>query len=120
MAYTQFDDTLPVGTRTGVQMPTDIRLNQQAMRDMIVGDFAVGWNMSVVNGTGTAEEPQYLKWNNNANTNEWTREELTWTSGNVIQGVYSFSSDNEVIYDTIGTITITYDGSGNVTSTTWT
>lgn len=119
MAYNQFDDTLPVSTATGPQTVTDIRDNQQAMRDMIVIGGINGWDMTA--SGGTAEQPTQLLY---INSTEYLKAALTWGSsgggdGNVTQSVYSYSSDSGSNYDTIGTFTPTYDTDGNVTATAW-
>lgn len=115
MAYNPFDDALPVSTATGPQTVTDIRDNLQAMRDMVVGDFSLGWDMSV--SGGSASEPAIIYFKKDAS--EWVRETLTWSGGKVTVCVYAFTSSGGSTWDTIGTLTITYDGSDNVTATTW-
>jgi len=40
-------------------------------------------------------------------------------AGNVTQAVYAYSSNSGGSYDTIGTLSITYDTAGYVTGTTW-
>lgn len=119
MAYNQFDDTLPVSTATGPQTVTDIRDNQQAMRDMIVLGGMVSWNMAA--SGGTAEQPTQLLY---SKSTERLKSALTWGTsgggdGNVTQAIYSYSSNSGTDYDTIGTLTPTYDTDGNVTATTW-
>ena len=121
MAYNQFDDTLPVSTATGPQCITDIRDNQQAMRDMIIVGGMVGWNMTATEVGGTAEQPELLTY---AKSTERLKAVLTWGTsgggdGNVTQAIYSYSSDSGSNYDVIGTFTPTYDADGNVTSTAW-
>jgi hypothetical protein len=65
---------------------------------------------------GTAAEPATLTY---SKSTERVRASLTWASGKVTVAVYAYSSTSGSSYDTIGTNTITYDGSGNVTATTW-
>ena len=49
---------------------------------------------------------------------------LTWgttggAAGNVTQAVYAYSANSGSTYDTVGTLSITYDTAGYVTGTTW-
>lgn len=116
MAYTPFDRTKPDATvQTLTQMGQSERDNLRAIRDAcLMGGGFYGWNMSAAGGT--AAEPTTLTYSSGT---ERVRATLTWSSGNVTQAVYAYSSDSGAAYDTIGTKTITYDGSGNVTATTW-
>jgi len=119
MAYNQFDDALPVSTATGPQVITDIRDNQQSMRDMIVIGGMQGWNMAATGGT--AAEPTQLLYSKGV---ERLKAALTWATsggqdGNVTQAIYSYSSNSGGAYDVIGTFHVTYDTSGNVTATYW-
>jgi hypothetical protein len=117
MAYTAFENGVPVSSDTGLVVVTDIRNNLAALRDALALGGMVGWNYSKTDGTGTAEEPQYVYY---ANSTLKIRGTLTWTSGNVTVAVWAFSTDSGGTYpDTIGTETIAYDGSGNVVTVTW-
>jgi hypothetical protein len=117
MAYTAFDQTLPDGsTQSGAQVDNSIVENFKALWHGIVMGVMKGWNYSKTDGTGTAEEPQYMFYKNGT---DWIRLTLTWSSGRVTQTVYDYSSNSGSSYDTVGTETIAYDGSDNVTSTTW-
>ena len=121
MAYTLFDPTKPDATaQTLTQMGTSERTNMAALRDAIVfvGVFP-GFNLAV--SGGTPEQPALLTYNKST---ERVKTALTWGTaggelGNVTVAVYSYSSDSGTTYSTIGTKTITYDASGNVTATTW-
>ena len=117
MAYNAYNSSYPDGTtRTGVQTATDIRNNLQAIRDMIVGDFAIGWNYSQVIGSGSAEEPDKVKWTNGSNI---VQADLTWGGGKVTQSTYQYSSNGGSSYDQIGVLTPSYDSNGNVFMTAW-
>ena len=120
MAYNQFDDTLPVSTATGPQTVTDIRDNQQAMRDMIVIGGMVSWNMAAT--LGTPEQPELITY---SKSTERLKAVLVWgtsggADGNVSTATYSYSSNSGTNYDQIGILTITYNNDGNVISTAWT
>ena len=121
MAYNQFDDTLPVSTATGPQTVTDIRDNQQAMRDMIIIGGINGWDMDAT-GTDPAEPTQLLY---DDGGTERLKAALTWGTtggqdGNVTSATYSYSSNSGTDYDVIGIFGVTYDTDGNVTATGWT
>lgn len=116
MAYTPFDPTKPdAATQNGTAFAQSARDNLNAIRDaVVVGGGFFGWDMAVAGGT--ADEPATLTYSNGT---ERVRSMLTWSGGNVTQAVYAYSSNSGAAYDTIGTKTITFDGSGNVTATTW-
>lgn len=116
MAYTPFDPTKPDATaQTLTQMGTSERNNLLAIRDAaIMGGGFYGWNMAA--SGGTAAEPALLTYSKGT---ERVKAALTWSGGKVTVAVYSYSSTSGSSYDTIGTNTITYDGSDNVTATTW-
>ena len=115
MAYTAYNESYPDGTRTGPQTVSDIKANLLAMRDAcVMGGGFFGWAMAATGGT--AEEPATLTYSKGT---ERVRVTLTWTSGKVTSAVYAYSANSGTSYDTIGTKTITYDGSDNVTGTSW-
>jgi hypothetical protein len=124
MAYTHFDDSLPDGTKNGPATLTDLRDNFQAMRDMVSTGIAINWGWTAVVGTGTDERPQFNRWNNSGLTSEWIQAEIVWgaaggADGNAQTIEYKFSSDNQVTYDLIGKIQITYAVTGIPTSSNW-
>lgn len=121
MPYTVFDSSKPDATaQTLTQMGQSERNNFMAIRDaVIMGGGFYGWNMAAAGGT--ASQPATLTYSSGT---ERVRASLTWgttggAAGSVTQAVYAYSSNSGTDYDTIGTKTITYDGSGNVTATTW-
>lgn len=121
MPYTAFDAAKPAGTSNGTTTCTEIRQNLAAIRDAVVAGFMEGWNYSITAGTGTAEQPQYIFFKSGV---EWIRQTLTWgttggADGNVTVIVTEYSSNSGGAYDAIGTLTIAYDASANVTTTTW-
>ena len=75
-----------------------------------------GYIDAAITGTNTAATPQSMTY---TKSTERVRASLTWSSGNVTVASYYYSADSGATYDLIGTNTITYDGSGNVTATTW-
>jgi hypothetical protein len=116
MPYTAFDATKPDATAdNGTNFATNTRNNLKAIRDaVIMGGGFYGWNMAA--SGGTAAEPSTLTYSNGT---ERVKASLTWTSGNVTNVVYHYSSNSGGAYDQIGEVDITFDGSGNVTATTW-
>ncbi len=118
MAYTPYDPSLPNGAHEGPTVITEMKTNMAALRDAcVMGGGFFGWALTVTNGSGSAEQPQYLTY---AKGTERVRATITWNgSGYVTQAVYEYSSNSGGAYDTIGTKTITYDGNGNVTGTSW-
>lgn len=116
MAYTDFADGKPVAADNGNDVIDDIRDNEAALRDGVQMGAMKGWNYSKTDGTGTAEEPQYIFYKKSV---EWLRATLTWSGGNVTIAVWEYSANSGSTYSAIGTETISYDGSGNVVTTTW-
>ena len=121
MAYTLFDGSKPNPASQGITaFGQSARDNFNALRDAcIMGGGFYGFNLAA--SGGTAAQPTQLLYSKSA---ERVRAALTWgtvggEAGNVTVAVYSYSSDSGGTYSTIGTKTVTYDGSGNVTTTTW-
>lgn len=121
MPYNSFTNDKPIGTDTGPQAIDYARNNLMAMRDAVNMGTMKSWNYSKTDGTGTAEQPQYIFYKNGT---LWLRATLTWgtvggEAGNVTVAVWAYSTNSGGAYDTIGTETIAYDASANVVSTTW-
>ncbi len=116
MPYTPFDQTKPdAATQNGTAFGASIRNNLNAIRDAcIMGGGFPGFNMS--KSGGTAAEPAQILYSKGT---ERVRATLTWSGGLVTQAVYAYSSNSGGSYDTIGTVTLTWDGSNYLTSTTW-
>lgn len=121
MAYTLFNGALPNGaSQTGTQFGQSARDNLNALRDAcIMGGGFFGFALTV--SGGTASQPALMTYSKGT---ERVKAALTWgtaggEAGNVTVAVYSYSSDSGVAYSTIGTKTVTYDSSANVTATTW-
>jgi len=100
MSYVSFDGTKPTvaGTR---QVGIDAaRNNGIALRDGIIIGRIGGWTLSVVNGSGTAEEPQYRVWSNGT---ERLRGTYTYTSGYVTAITWEYSADSGTTPNATGT-----------------
>ena len=120
MAYTHFDLDDPVGTSTGPSVVATIEANEEALYDMLVmAGMMPRWNMSVTAGTGTAELPQYRYWTHYSDSNRKYRAAYTYSSGKVTAVARDKTLDNWSTTNRIGTLTFTYDGSNNLTATSW-
>lgn len=121
MAYTAFDKTKPdATTQAGTAFGASAKANLLALRDSAVASTMQGWNYSY---TGTASQPTTVVWTNGT---EKVQETYTWgTDGSVTKITYRYSSNTGTSYDTMvdsngyHTHTFTYDGSGNLTASTW-
>lgn len=121
MAYALFDPTKPAAaTQAGTAFGQSIIDNFKAIRDSVMMGNFPGFNMSKTGGT--AEQPGVILFTKGT---EIVKGTLTWgttggEAGNVTVAVYAYSSNSGSSYDTIGTQTMAYDASGNLTTTTWT
>lgn len=115
MPYTPHDPATPASTQNGTAFAASARNNLNALRDAcIMGGGFYGFNMAAAGGT--ADQPATIT---HSKGTERLRATLTWSSGNVTVAVYAYSANSGALYEPIGTKTITYDGSQNVTATTW-
>lgn len=123
MAYTHFNRLTPdASTQSIVQITTSTRQNLAALQDAIIITGAVPqWDaeaQDVGGGTPPTDptKPEQIVYSKDT---ERVKAVLTWTGDNLTSAVYSYSSNSGVDYDTIGTMTITYDGSDNYLSHAW-
>jgi len=114
MAYVPFVEDTPDITDTGAVVIDNTRENLMALRDACVVGALVGWDMAA--SGGTAAEPAQILYTHNVSA-ELLRLTVTWASGRPSVVVYAYDGGGG--YDTIGTWTATYDGSGNLTAETW-
>jgi len=119
MPYTHFDEDDPVGTSTGPSVVATIEANLQALRDACIMGFFPRYNLSQTVGTGSAEAPQYRYLTHYSNSSKKIRVEYTYSFGKVTAAAYDYTEDNFSTTLRIGTKTITYDGSNNVTASSW-
>lgn len=123
MAYNHFTNNKPSGADDGPDVVADIEKNLQALRDMIAASGGLpGWDYAKTDGTGSAEQPQYMTWAYDANVK--IRATLTWgttggEAGNVTGIVWDYTEDNFSTTDNIGTQTLAFDANGNPTTITW-
>ena len=109
MAYTSFDKTKPdPATQAIGPFGTSIRDNQEAIVDGILYGGMKGWDAARTIGTGTAAKPQYWKLDNGA---EYIRVTPTW-DGSLPRpnSILLEWSPDDAVWNTIGTITITWSG----------
>lgn len=113
------DRTIPeVGNARSADI-AKIKSNFRYLATLLLAGAAKGWSLSVVNGSGTAEEPQYRVWSNGT---ERARATFTYASGAVTQIAWEYSDDSGTTPNATGTWTsmftqtATYDGSGNQTT----
>jgi hypothetical protein len=121
MVYVPFVSDKPVIADNGDVVINNTRQNLMALRDGLVAGALVGWDLTVTVGGGTAEEPDEIIYKNGT---EWIRLDLTWGTtggddGQVTVCVYAYSANSGGLYDTIGTLTNTYNGNGTLTASVW-
>ena len=121
MPYTAFDRTKPdATTQAGTAFGASAKSNLLALRDSAVASTMQGWNYSY---TGSASEPTTVVWSFGT---ERVQETYTWgTDGSVSKVAYRYSSNSGTAYDPMADAsgnfvhTFTYDGSGNLTASSW-
>jgi acylphosphatase len=132
MAYTAYVSTLPdPATQAGTAFGQRTRDNIRAMRDVIAATGMLqGFDYRYT--TGTAENPTTMYYVRNA-SDESIKIVVTWTSGNVTKMAFYYASNETGLpagaangtYDPMAdaggfyVCTLTYDGSGNCTQTSW-
>lgn len=126
MAYTPQDESKPSGADTGAAFATSANANDNALRDAVIaGGMLKNYEFSVSGGTASQPAYFYLKKNGGA---IWLRGTPTWGSGagkdgNIISMAWDLSINSGSDYTTapggsIGTSTLTFDTSGNLSSAT--
>ena len=117
--WSDTDRTIPaIGNARSADIPK-ILANFKYLATLLVAGRAKGWTLSVVNGSGSAEEPQYRVWSNGV---ERVRATYTYATGAVTQIAWEYSDDSGTTPNATGTWvammteTATYDGSGNQTT----
>lgn len=106
-------------TQTLTQMGQSMRDMQTYLRAAIVTGTLIGYNGTL--SGGSASQPGQCVY---AKGVEQVKEVYTWgTVGGALDNVQSlavaYSSDSGATWATVGTLTYTYDASGNVTSWAW-
>jgi len=121
MAYTAFVPDKPDIADDGDVVINNTRENLMALRDAVVSGALVGWDLTVTIGGGSAEEPDEIIYKN---TPEWVRLAVTWGTaggedGQPLVVVYAYSANSGGVYDTIGTLTMSYNANGTATGGVW-
>lgn len=126
MVYVAFVSDKPVIADNGNIVIDNTRENLMALRDAIVAGALKGWWFTP--SGGTAAEPAIIYYEvTRTGTRECVRLTITWgtTGGDDGQPkviVYAYAPDwngSTGTFDAIGTASMTYDGSGNMTDLQW-
>ena len=120
MVYVPFVPDKPVIADDGDVVINNTRENLMALRDAVVVGALVGWEL--LSTTGPAAEPTQIIYDKGT---ERLKLDITWgtsggSDGNPLTIIPAYDGDAGASYDTMGTLTYTYDSSGNVTSVEWT
>lgn len=125
MVYVPFLSDTPDITDTGAVVIDNTRENLMALRDSIVAGALKAWNLTLIIGGGTDETPDEIRYSNNTNT-EAIRLLVTWGSSGGEEGaptvvIYQYTPDDTptITWDTIGTLTNTYNANGTLTASVW-
>lgn len=119
MAYAPFVSDKPVISDDGGVVVQKTRENLMALRDGIVAGMLAGWNMTISN---PVSKPPSIVW---AKGTERIRATITWGTIFTVNELnptiilYEYSANSGSTYDTIGTATMSYEGSGFLTSLVW-
>jgi hypothetical protein len=125
MAYNEFTKGTPVVSQDINDFTDSTRKNVMALRDALVMGQMPGWDYEPFNPlSGTNAQPDIALW-----TKGITRllGALTWGTtggedGNITEEIWQITYNKDagtVVWEDIGTKTITYDANGDVTSITW-
>jgi hypothetical protein len=126
MTYPALNKATPDPTQTGPNAVNSARTNLMALRDAIaalggVQGFAYSWS------GGTADKPDIVLFSRTESSiTEIVKVVLTWNADpSVTKAAYYYSANGGSSYDNMAdslgnfVMTVSYDGSGNVTSTSW-
>ena len=117
--FPTLDISKPDQTQTGTAFAQSARDMLTYIRSCVVLGTLVGYNGAV--SGGTADQPAQCLYSKGA---EQIKEVYTWgavggANGNVQSIAVTYSSDTGGTWATVGTLTYTFDASGNVTAWTW-
>jgi hypothetical protein len=124
MAYTHFDRTTPdAATQSITEITTSTRANFAALQDAIITTGTVPqWDAEAQDSDGgtpptTPETPDQIVYSKDT---ERVKVAITWSGDDLMtSAVFSYSSNGGTDYDSMGTITITYDVNDNYLSHAW-
>jgi len=118
--FPTLDISKPDATAQNITQMGQSMVDQQTyLRACVSSGTLAGYSMAT--SGGTAEQPAVITYTKSA---EKIRETITWgttggATGNPQAILYEYSSDTGATWATIGTLTYTYDASGNCTAGTW-
>lgn len=123
--HTDFDSANPQGSQSPTGYATSDLANQRALRDMIIAGLVPGFIETRTNGTGTANQPQFITWYNSA-LGIGFRWNITWTTFQPTTIREEWTNDSGVSWTpiegsgtpTLSDMVLTYDGSDNITGST--
>lgn len=118
MAYDSYVIGNPDGsTGNGATFATQLQTNLNALMHAVVIGAMEDWNFAITVGTGTASQPQFHVYSRGVYRLRGT---INWNvNGNPDSILWEFSGNSGSSYDTVGTITYTYDANLNVLSYAW-
>jgi hypothetical protein len=117
-AHTDFVPTKPDGgVDSGPQVADEVLANLLALRDSIILGFVKGFEQSRTNGTGTANQPQFITYYNSSLTIGF-RLNITWTGFNPTTVAEEWTNDGAATWTNVATHVLTFDGAQNVTACT--
>lgn len=124
MAYTHFDRTTPdAESQSIVEMGVSTRENFAALQDAIITTGTVPqWDGESQDSDGgtpptTPETPDQVVYSKGT---ERVKVTMTWSGSDILtSAVFYYSANSGTLYETMGTVTITYDGSDNYLSHAW-
>lgn len=117
MSYIAFDPASPDGTtQDGPTVLDKILHNEHALRDGILMGGMDGFDYATADGTPLQPAKIYFK-DGVGGSAPWLLGEVVWTANKVSQIDWSKSLDGGSTYDPICSMVPTYDGNGNLTST---
>lgn len=116
-AHTDFDSANPQGSQTPANAIASTLNDLRALRDVIITGKVQGFVQTRTNGTGTANQPQFITWLNATLTTGF-RWNITWTGFQPTTVTEEWSNDNGATWTAIGAQVNTFDGSNNITAST--
>lgn len=117
-AYTELDSNAPDGTSgTGTTFSASALANDRALRDIGITFRAKGFVQTRTNGTGTADQPQFITWINST-LGIGFRWNMTWTGFDLTSIAYEWSNDSGATWTQMGSTQVNTVASNNVTAST--
>lgn len=116
--HVDFDSNIPAGSDNPTDYSADNLSNLRALRDLIIAGLVPGFVHSRTNGTGTADQPQYVSWYN-ATLGIGFRWHITWTATKPTSVLEEWTNDFAAAWIAVGSAQVnTFDASNNITAST--